>query len=481
MFNKPFQSSLYVFFCLLVFLSIPIPADATQIYKGEGTPRGLVPDFPQDCGQQVKGICAAAAVANSLWYYDQHGYTGLVKHKDPSKPNNSWKEDSKNLTIDLAKRIYGKDYVEGKTDSTRGGRGVEGAIQDYLTEKGTYNSQKKDGTGLTVRYFDGSKTDKPTKATYDNWQSELEKSEDVIGNFLWRNSDGSPYKLPDPKDPKGKKNGEVRHAMTGGGWDTEKKKIKVANPWGDHPAEKPPYDKSYFSEYDISIGVDGRVTIPKKPGVDLFGYNADHVSLEGFWAVSPGESTKVRDSVKPSIIPGMNEYSYEVENMTFDPIYQFALEVQVPFSLSSVKAPAGWQFTAWDLAQTLDVTPIPPQLTEPGAPLDPGFSEWDPSIKGILWYTFTDPILSGSLLDGFAFEVSDIFPHGEYAAMAALSDGRSIYVDADSPNLLTEFAVTSGPLQTPEPSTIFLLIIGFSGLIIIMPAQQGRKRQIVSA
>lgn len=448
--------------CLLAIAATVTPSYAIQIYKGDGTPGGLVPDFPQDCGQTVKGICAAAAVTDSLWYFDQHGYAGLVKHKDPSKPNDSWKEDSKALVIDLARRIYGKDYMDGKTDSTRGGRGVEGAIQDYLTEKKTYNSQKTDGTGLTVKYFDGSKKDKATKATYDNWQSELERSEDVIGNFLWRNADNTPVKVADPKDPK--KSGEIRHAMTGGGWDTEKKKLKVSNPWGDHPADKPPYDKSYFSEYDITIGADGRVKIPKKAGVDLFGYDADHVSLEGFWAVSPGQSTRVRDSVRPGS-PGMNEYSYQVENMTFDPIFQFALEVQVPFSLASVSAPAGWQFTFWDPALTPDVTPSAPQLTEPGTPLDPGFSDWDPTIEGILWYTFTDPLLSASLLDGFAFEVSNVFRHGEFAALAALSDGLSLHVDPDSPNLLTEFAVTSGPLRMPEPPILLLFGVGSLGFM----------------
>jgi len=442
---------LIILLMALTLLGVSTPGQAEQIYKGDGTPGGLVPDFPQDVGQQVKGICGAAATADSLWYFDQHGYDGLVKHKDPAKPNDTWKEDAKALTLDLANRIYGKDYMENKPGSQRGGRGVEGALQDYLTGKGVYDSQKNDGTGLTVRYIEGA------KATYDKWQSELAKGEDLIGRFTWRDKDGNPVKIKDPGDPKGKKDGEIVHAMTGVGWDTEKKKIKVSNPWGDHPADKPPDNKSYFSEYNINIGADGRVTIPKAAGVDLFGYDADHITLDGFWDVSPGEATKVKDSVKPSVTPKMNQYSYEVQNLSFDPIFQFALEVQVPFSLDTVTAPNGWFFAAWDPASTTDVTPAPSQLPEPGVPMDAGFSDWNPSIEGILWYTFNNPIASGLLLDGFSFEVSDIYPHGEHAVMAGLSDGLSRLIDSGTTGLVTEFAVTSGPQPVPEPGTILLM------------------------
>lgn len=443
---------------------------AEIIYKGDGTPGGLIPDFPQDCGQKVKGVCAAAAVADSIWWFDQHGYPGIVKHKDPAKPNDTWKEDSKRLVIDLAERIYGKQYVQGKETSTRNGRGTEGAIMDYLKDKGVYDGQKKDGSGLTVRYFDGA------KATYDKWESELRRSEDLIGRFTWRDKDGKPIEIKDPADPKGKATGKVVHAMTGGGIDTEKKKLIVANPWGNHPGNKPPYDKSYFDEYEIEVDAQGRVKIPKKAGVNLFGYDADHITLDGFWDVSPGQGTNVRDSVKPGKTPNTNEYSYEVENLSFEPIFQFALEVQVPFD--DISAPFGWNFDLWDPTLTPDVTPAPPQLKEPGQDQDPGFSEWDSAIDGILWSTTANPIMPGSSLDGFTFEVSDIFPHGEFAAMAGLSDGLSGFLDSTSSGLVTEFVITSGPMRIPEPTTAALVFIGLGwvGIFVLKWRSESSKR-----
>jgi hypothetical protein len=99
---------------LLVITASVIPVQATQVYKGnEGndTSGGFVPDFSQKYIANNSGICAAAAAANSLWYFDQHNYSNLVNQTDESKPNNNWINDSKNLTIDLAKRIYGESYI----------------------------------------------------------------------------------------------------------------------------------------------------------------------------------------------------------------------------------------------------------------------------------------------------------------------------------------------------------------------------------
>ena len=449
-------STIYLCANLILFSSSSF---ALQIYKGDNTPGGLVPDFPQIWDKdkqgkfQTKGICAAVAVADSLWYFDQHGYPGLVKHKDPTKPNDTWRDDAKDLIVDIAGRIYGKDPLTGK--KTKKSRSIQGAIQDYLTERGLYNSQKKDGPGLTVQYLVND------KATYKKWEDEMKRSEDVIGHFVWRKSNAS---IVTKKDSKGKDR-QIRHAMTGAGWDTDKKKIKVANPWGDHPGNEPPYKKSYFNEYDITIDENDQVRIPKKEGVDLFGYNADHITLDGFWDISPGEATKVRDSTKPGKTPGMTQYDYEVENMTFDPIFQFALEVQVPFSIDTIKSPDEWSFLLWDPSLTPDVFPLPPQLPEPEAPFC--LSDWTPSISGIFWYTTISPIMPGSLLDGFSFEVSSKWPHSEFGIMSALSDGLSIYLDNSSTGLVTEYGSTSGPI-VPEPSTLLLLTSGLVGVVALM-------------
>ena len=50
----------------LILISFALPAKAVQVYKGDGTAGGLVPDFTQTHKNKNGGICAAAAFANSL-------------------------------------------------------------------------------------------------------------------------------------------------------------------------------------------------------------------------------------------------------------------------------------------------------------------------------------------------------------------------------------------------------------------------------
>jgi hypothetical protein len=458
-----------------LFLAAAPTIRAEFKYKGEGTTGGLVPDFPQKFATQaVGGVCGAAAIANSFWYYDQHDYAGLVKQSNEAKPNDSWHKDVQQLQRELAQNIYGKNPVNGNP-AKDGQVGMSEAIIRYISHKDRklYDGQVPDNKGLTLRYFSGD------EATYNTWQTELARSEDIIGNFTWHNLDGSLTLFPeDPNDPNSKKD-DARHAMTGAGWDTEKNQLVVSNPWGDHPGKgQAPHNAGFFDKFDIAIDPNGRVRIPKKDGVSLFEgrlSSAAYILLDGFWDVSPGKAAKVVPHTGPGSTPKMVNYDYQVENMTFDPIYQVALQVQVPFSLSTVTAPPGWNFTLWDPALTLDVTPEPPLLPEPEDPLPPEFfEEYDPDYQGILWYTETDPVPAGSVLGGFTFEASNIFPFEQYAATAGLGNGLSSYLNSSSVGLVTEFALTSGPVMIPEPSMNVLIMKGMMTLVFTNERRSAR-------
>lgn len=422
------QRKIIITLCLSLVIISFIPTQATQVYKGNGTQGGLVPDFSQKYISNNSGICAAAAVANSFWYFDQHGYANLVDQTDENDPNNNWINDSKHLTLDLAKRIYGESYVNNKTAKKSNGSGVSKSIVQYLNDHGHPE--------LKIKYFNGS------DASYTEWENELNRSEDVIAKVSWRNTNGTRIV-----------NGT--HAMTGVGYDTDGDKFKVSHGWSqNHSDAAKPYNKSFFNEYNITNTSSNQMKIPKSnnTGADVFQgtlSKADHLIVDGFWAISPegNETNRIEDKRLTTENPGIDEYQYTVFNKGDEPLYLFALEIQVPFY--NVQVPSGWSWQPWDPALTPDITPGPLFLQPPEE--QSVEISWEPSWNGIIWYSESNPIPKNSELSGFLYEVDSYWEHSETASFSGLSNGISEHLGSTSTGLTTEFDLVSGPLKRKKP------------------------------
>lgn len=408
---------------------------STQIYKGEGTLGGLVPDFTQESIANKSAICAAAAAANSLWYFDQHGYSNLVLQTDENKPNDNWVNDSKKLTLELAYLIYGKDYVDCKTNKSNGPGTLYG-INTYLMNRGHH-------ANLTTKYIYGP------NASHDKWMSELKRCEDVIARVCWCDENGT------------RVNGTGYHAMTGVGYEANGEKLKVTHGWGDHahePYNKTPYNNSFFNEYNMTLTTFEQIMIPYSTNNEsnlFWGPNrskAHHLLVEGFYDISPpdNKTSRVEDECIKTKDPNIDEYQYTVFNRGDDLIYQFALEVQVPFY--NVQAPTGWSWQPWDPALTPDITPGPEFSQPPGEKYVDVL--WEPAWNGIIWYTETNPVLpdeAGSTgFGGFSYQVDSTWEHSETASFSGLSNGISEYFGATPSGLTTEFHLVSGPCSPPK-------------------------------
>ena len=411
---------------MLVITASVLPTQAAQVYKGnEGndTQGGFVPDFSQKYIANNSGICSAAAAANSLWYFDQHNFSNLVNQTDESNPNNNWINDSKNLILDLAKRIYGESYINDENATKSNGLGELKGIEQYLEDH---------HSNLTVTYIDGS------NATYAKWESELKRCEDVIARVSWRYANNTTVF-------------NETHAMTGAGYDTDGGKFKVAHGWsGNHSGAAKPYNKSFFNEYNITNTTSNQMKIPNSTnkGADVFGFKADHLLVDGFWAISPkdNKTSRVEDKRVRTENPKIDEYQYTVFNHGDESIYQFALEIQVPFY--NIQTPAGWSWQPWDPALTPDITPAPSFLQPPGE--QPVEVLWLPPWNGVIWYTETNPILTDNELDGFSYQVDSHWEHSETASFSGLSNGISEYLGSTSSGLTTEFDLVSGPCSHPK-------------------------------
>lgn len=439
-------------FRLLLFFSFvatgPVARAEDEKYKGDGTQGGLMPDFPQVWSedQKRKSICEAVTNTDALWWLDQHGFAGLVAHKDPKDPSKTWRDDAKTLMLNIADRLYGKLYMQGKAGVPEGGA-TGPRITQYIKEKGFYPNNPNNKPVLTVRDISGF------DATHTNWQAWIASDGAVVGAFSWQGGEK-----------------RVRHSMAGAGWHEKKEQIIVTHGWNDHPGDKPPYKKPpygegetpYIEQYNITLTDRGRIEIPKDKNKDanLFRYDARYISMDSMVAFATQPAAKMQNK---RIVPGQKglSYQYEVENFDFEPIVQVVMEIPVPVELDTVAAPEGWSFIQWDPTGTPDVTPAPTALSEPGQEQDEGYDAWTSLYKGLLWYT-TDPnagILPGQILEGFSFEADDTYPVGELEIVGGVGNNLTTAIDPDSDHLTTEFYPLTGPVPEPATALLFLLAL----------------------
>src|SRR5207247_224762 len=111
------------------------------------------------------------------------------------------------------------------------------------------------------------------------------------------------------------------------------------------------------------------------------------ISMNFFLTIKEGKRGGAVGAKKPApLSAGFSEYDYELQNDTFAPMYQFAMQVDVPFNFSSVSSPPGWSAVPWNPLQTPDVVTVPAQMSEPADPDDIGMEDFTFSYGGILWY-----------------------------------------------------------------------------------------------
>ncbi len=426
-------------------LSGRVSADITYLSDG------AMPDLPQIWleNQSVRAICEAATAADIMWYWDQHGYAGLVKAG--GVPATPWRTDAQALVFTMSKYIYGKDPANGTLSNLGQGTTIA-ALGRYIRVKDMYSGQKTKGAdGLVVDYYQAG------TATYANWASTIGAGTTNMAAMSWRKETGGPINL---------------HSMAGAGVDSESKLFVVTHGWGDHPADQAPYKKPpygqgetpYINQYPMTVE-QGRLTIPN-PGdgsVELFGgatYGAaNRMQMGDFYAIHPKAKARVQMRTKQSV--GFDfTFTSQVHNDTFEPIYQYIQEVETP--ISGVTAPAGWTAIPWTYTQTPDVTRLPFSSAPPPFENDSPIDVEPVILQGILFYTTSDPILPGSDLDGFSFDTSQAFAGMAQDAMSFLSNGRSLSVDASTTGLTTELLF---PTFVPEPGSIALLAMG-TGLLL---------------
>jgi hypothetical protein len=426
-------------------------------YAGDGTAGGLMPDFTQIWrpDQPQKALCAAAASTDLLWYLDQHGHAGLADQRDEDNPNASWRRDAKRLFDIVAKGLYGQAYVDGDTKAMKWNAG---AVPEYIKAKKLYATERGDTGKLVLKVLNGS------NANLDNWEYFVENGA-VAGFISWR-------------DEEDRRTSEWTHVITGGGVDSDEKKLIAVHGWDDHPQRFPPYKKPpygrretpYFMHMDFELNAKRQIRFPKSDNPDnevILGRfeETDVVTLDKMAAFAKKKDANV-SAKKTKTSEGKSQLSYSVENMSFAPIYTVATEMNVPFSLSEVQSPSGWNAMIWNPMLTPDM------MLEPGLVAPPGYDnpedvEWVAPFSGILWYT-TDPaaaITGGLPLEGFSVTV-DVFTPPRFGLLTAISDGLagSLAGQAGNPDgLETEFDFV---LEVPEPATVSMLAVG--GLLLTM-------------
>ncbi len=355
-----------------------------------------VPDISQGNG----AICQGTAFANCLRYWAESNETyEEALHDDPEASD---EEKNEELQDDLVEECHEND--EGDL-----------GVVEVLRDAGIYRGQDPEGDTDPleyVQYFDDA-------ATAENFQTAFQACHDVLLRLMWYNEEGE---LAHPS---------YAHYVTVAGMEFDDdgniERIHVANPWGDshHSVDEDNRDDAYET-LEVTVDEDGRIRVDNNyMETHAAGVNgAAYMCVTDMGVVRPvsddedGPGTALATIKSPAEhMDGLVTYEYTVSNDEATGIGYVGLFVDVP--VTNIQAPPGWE------AQRA------PAYYHNGTDCNREFR-----APGIIWRTFTDPVLPGETLSGFAFETDEVWPVRPFAA--------TWYTETEG--MFSRFGLITGPV-----------------------------------
>ncbi|MCP4567198.1 MAG: hypothetical protein GY841_06435 [FCB group bacterium] len=370
--------------------------DSSDVKYKDSTGTGIA-DYQQKPG---KGVCLEVAVTNCFWYWDHHGHAGVIPHSngDPG----DWEDDGQDVITKLEDGI--------RTKKKGGAKGVA----DYIKGKGKYWKAGAND-GLIVTMYSGD------AASYSNFEKELKRCQDVIPYFKAHDA-GEPAGTWVKVGPVGKKR-DWYHAQTAAGWDDAEppSKVVTTNGWRNSAGAQAENAKVVAGEnYEVcdiqnptTNGDKLRVTNSPQAGIPPAG--SDYLEMVKMMTICPlGKNEKapkgkgIVSTTRQGRLADVYQFcahSGEYETDILEPIYHFAISIDVPFNYSSlnVQSPSGWSAEEWIPANTPGLSPVPPFLDpDDFDAVDTNTPDW----RGIIWTTTTHPVMPDDSLCGFSYELT---------------------------------------------------------------------------
>jgi hypothetical protein len=405
--------------------------DVGFTYIDSVNPTGL-----PDISQKNEPICASAAAANGLWEWSDHSPFNsmsdpLFWHRDRNNFAVNWGEDSNSLVQGLATKIYGP-----LIDGTRsGGLGLAPAIQRHAfnTNQAYHATKHPNGLGVEVLL--------DAKATYSRVDGLIGSgTRNAVLSISWYLANGEPL-----KDGGGL---EFLHAVTLVGMDRTRRIVGISNPWGDHAtAGDPnlPVSTTYYDKYTLDaqeattndravLARDGAGNSTFVSSFDRPGATAAYIQVVRIFELKRGPCPTVMGEVSGG---GPQTLSYVASNPDEpEPMYHVYLFFDdSSLSMSSLAASAqAWlalNLPAWSV-QVLDPNAGPekelfatPIARDPSQEPDYWIEDWQNGLRGLHFYTTTDPLTIGTSRQFMFSSMTVLPPHawnGVYAVANADRD-----------------------------------------------------------
>jgi hypothetical protein len=388
-------------------------------YKDATSPNG-VPDFDQE-----GAICGLTALANCLWYFDHHNFSGLFPHTNPQNHQEKWVEDAKTV-------------IENLKDLQKKWGGDVAAVKKYIEGKEKNRIPGEQGRdGLEVTEYSGD------EATYEFYHKEISSCQDVIPSFkAHKKGEGADKWLKEKKENPNDPDKDWHHALTAAGWDKANPPKEIVTTNGNSLPKKTNDDQVVDeNDYDYTrianpANEGGKLRIKDPNDIKAWGGNhftdveCDYIEMVSMITICPAKKDEkvreVKGEKKPKRDePKMIEYYYCLDNrrdtsLINEPVSVLGIAIDVPFIFDSlnVQIPLGWTAQEWFPTLTPGLNP-PGTLSDPCNPTE--IDTTPPKWRGVLWTTSTNPVLPGDTLCGFSFELPDIYQTADNALHTAMS------------------------------------------------------------